>query len=193
MTVPTLVIGLGNPGAEYRRTRHNMGWRCLDVLEERGRWGAERREGPNRVRRGTVEGVDVILARPQTYMNLSGRAGRHLTSRLGLAPTDVVVVHDDIDLPFGRLRIRRGGSAGGQKGVASLIEAWGTREFLRIRIGVGRPRDRDDVVDHVLSAFDRDERERLDAVLARSADAVTVLIRDGLDAAMNQYNRAFDD
>src|ERR1035438_9015853 len=109
----TLIIGLGNPGGEYPRARHNCGWMVLDQLEGRGRFARARREGPAKVRAGTVDGFDVVLARPTTFMNLSGRAGTHLVRVLGVPTSDVVVVHDDVDLPFGRLRLRRGGSAGG--------------------------------------------------------------------------------
>ena len=119
----TLIIGLGNPGGEYARTRHNCGWMVLDELEGRGRFARARREGPSKVRAGTLDGFDVVLARPTTYMNLSGRAGVHLVRALGVTPPGVVVVHDDVDLPFGRLRLRRGGSAGGNRGVRSLIES----------------------------------------------------------------------
>lgn len=188
----TLVIGLGNPGGEYASTRHNAGWACLDVLERRGRFARERREGPARVRDGAIEGFDVVLARPQTFMNESGRAGHHLTQRLGIAPRDVVVVHDDLDLPFGRLRVRRDGGAGGQKGVLSLADSWRTQDFLRVRIGIGRPPEGDDAIDHVLGRWTPAERVRLPAVLERASDAVVALIQRGLDAAMAEYNRVAD-
>ncbi len=188
----TLVIGLGNPGGEYAHTRHNVGWACLDLLEKRGKFGRDRKEGPAKIREGSLEGFDVIVARPQTFMNLSGRAGHHLTQKFGMAPADVVVVHDDIDLPLGRLRVRIGGSAGGQKGVKSLIDSWRTQEFMRVRIGVGRPDSKEGVIDHVLERFRPDERPAIDAAVARAADAVTAIVREGLDAAMNLYNRAPD-
>lgn len=188
----TLVIGLGNPGGEYASTRHNAGFGCLDVLERRGRFTRERREGPARVREGSIEGFDIVLARPQTYMNLSGKAGHHLTARLGVPPEDVVVVHDDLDLPFGRLRVRRDGGAGGQKGVHSLADAWRTQDFLRVRIGIGRPPDGEEATDHVLGRWTTEERERLPAVLERAADAVVTLIRRGLEPAMAEYNRVAD-
>ncbi|GAC1341035.1 MAG: aminoacyl-tRNA hydrolase [Candidatus Dormibacteria bacterium] len=188
----TLVIGLGNPGGEYAHTRHNAGWGCLDVLERRGRFGRERREGAARVREGAIEGFEIVLARPQTFMNLSGRAGRHLTERLGMPPEEVVVIHDDLDLPFGRLRVRRDGGAGGQKGVRSLADSWRTEDFLRVRIGIGRPPDGEDATEHVLGQWTPEERERLPAVLERAADAVVALIRRGLEPAMAEYNRATD-
>ncbi len=189
----TLVLGLGNPGGEYASTRHNVGWRVLAELERRGRFGKERKEGPSKVREGSVEGFDVVIARPNTFMNLSGRAGRHLTEKLGTPPEDVVVVHDDLDLPLGRLRLRRGGSAGGQRGVRHLIDSWQTQDFVRVRVGIGRPLPGVDPVDYVLQPFDPDERERLPAIVGRAADAVVAIVREGLEPAMNVFNRAPDD
>ena len=188
-----LVLGLGNPGGEYARTRHNVGWMCLDELELRGRFGRVRREGPARVREGSIEGYELVAARPHTYMNLSGRAAAHLVGRYGVPPEDLIVVHDDVDLPLGRLRLKRGGSAAGQKGVQSIADSLRTQDFLRVRIGVSRPAERDQMVDYVLDRFGPDERERLGAVLARATDAVMALVRDGLEKAMNEYNRAPDD
>lgn len=189
----SLVIGLGNPGGEYAHTRHNVGWMALDALERRGRFSREKREGPAKVCEGSIEGFDIITARPQTYMNLSGRAAVHLTRKFGVPSTDLIVVHDDVDLPLGRLRLKRGGGAAGQKGVLSIADSLRTQDFLRVRIGVSRPPDRDQMVDYVLDRFTPAERPRLDAVLNRAADAVVALVRNGLDAAMGEYNRAHDD
>src|ERR1700736_3674205 len=189
----SLIIGLCNPGGEYARTRHNVGWMCLDELESRGRFGRERREGPARVREGTVDGYDLVTARPQTYMNVSGRAAVHLVGKYGVPPADLIVVHDDVDLPLGRLRLKRGGGAAGNKGVLSIADALRTRDFMRVRIGVSRPADRDDMVEYVLDRSTPEEREKLAAVLPRAAAAVMALVRDGLDSAMSEYNRAADD
>jgi PTH1 family peptidyl-tRNA hydrolase len=191
--VAALILGLGNPGGEYRSTRHNVGWMALDELEERGRFGRQRREGPAKVREGAIDGYDIVTARPQTYMNVSGRAAVHLLRKYGVPPEDLIVVHDDVDLPLGRIRLKRGGGAAGQKGVLSIADALRTQEFMRVRIGVSRPLQRDLMVDYVLDRFTPDERERLGVVIPRAADAVVALVRNGLDSAMSEYNRAPDD
>ena len=188
-----LILGLGNPGGEYRGTRHNVGWLALDELESRGRFGRQRREGPAKVREGAIDGYDVVTARPQTYMNVSGRAAVHLLRKYGVPAEDLIVVHDDVDLPLGRIRLKRGGGAAGQKGVLSIADALRTQEFMRVRIGVSRPVERDQMVDYVLDRFTPQERERLALVLPRAADAVSALVRNGLDSAMSEYNRAPDD
>ena len=188
----SLVIGLGNPGGEYARTRHNVGWMCLDLLEARGRFGRTRRDGPARVREGSVDGYDIVTARPQTYMNLSGRAATHLVRHYGVPSEDLIVVHDDVDLPLGRLRLKRGGSAAGQKGVRSIADSLRTQDFVRVRIGVSRPPDRDQMVDYVLDGFEPAEREQLSSVLERAASAVLTIIVRGLDAAMTEFNRVAD-
>ncbi len=189
----SLIIGLGNPGGEYARTRHNVGWMCLDELESRGRFGRERRDGPAKVREGSVDGFDVVTARPQTYMNVSGRAAVHLIGKYGVPAVELIVVHDDVDLPLGRLRLKRGGGAAGNKGVLSIADSLRTQDFLRVRIGVSRPAERDQMIDYVLDRFTPEERERLAAVLPRAAAAVMALVRDGLEIAMSEYNRAPDD
>lgn len=186
----TLVLGLGNPGGEYRNTRHNVGWMCLDELERRGRFSRERREGQSRVREGSVEGFDVITARPQTYMNLSGRAAAQLTKRFSIDPADVIVVHDEADVPLGRIQVRPRGSSAGHNGVQSLIDSWRTNAFVRVRIGIGRSGDKGDLVEHVLDSFTPAEKEALPAIVGRAADAVMTVIRSGVDAAMSEHNRA---
>lgn len=184
----TLVIGLGNHGGSYAHTRHNMGWMVLDELERRGRFSKERKEGPSRVVEGDVDGFDLVLARPQTYMNLSGRAGVHLVDKYSVSPADVIVVHDDLDLPLGRIRLRRNGSPGGQKGVKSLADSLRFKDFMRVRVGIGRPPDDMDPTDYVLRRFSPDERAVLEGVLPRAADAVVAIVRDGLDKAASIYN-----
>ena len=187
--MPALVIGLGNPGGEYAHTRHNVGWRVLDEVARQGRFGRERRDGQARVREGTIDGREVVLARPTTFMNLSGRAAVRLTTRLGVSVADVIVAYDEIDLPLGRLRLRRGGGAGGHNGVRSLIDAWRSAEFIRVRVGVGRPPEGVDAADHVLTSFDPDEREVISRAVERAAEAVVAIVGEGLEDAMNRFNR----
>lgn len=163
---------------------------CLDELEQRGRFSRERRDGPARVREGSIEGFDVVTARPQTYMNMSGRAAAYLTDKLAVSPHDVLVVHDEADFPFGKIQVKRGGSSAGHRGVQSLIDAWRTSAFPRVRIGVGRSEEDGDLVDHVLDTFNGEERSALPALITRAADAVVAVIREGVDAAMATYNRA---
>jgi PTH1 family peptidyl-tRNA hydrolase len=189
----TLIIGLGNPGGEYARTRHNVGWMCLDELESRGRFGRQRREGPAKVREGSLDGYDLVTARPQTYMNLSGRAAVHLVRRYGVPTEDLIVAHDEVDLPLGRIRLKRGGGAAGNKGVLSIADALRSQDFIRVRIGISRPAERDQMVDYVLNGFSPEERTRLAAVLSRAADAITTTLRSGIESAMSEYNRAPDD
>jgi peptidyl-tRNA hydrolase, PTH1 family len=191
--VPQLIIGLGNPGGEYARTRHNVGWMCLEELERRGKFGRERREGAARVREGTIDGYDVVTARPQTFMNLSGKAAVQLTGKFGSTPRDSIVIHDEADFPLGRVKIKLGGSAAGHRGVQSLIESWRTDVFPRIRIGVGRDGDSNDLIEHVLDPFLPDERPQVEAALARAANMAVAIMRDGLEAAMNTWNRASSD
>jgi len=187
--VATLIIGLGNPGGEYAGTRHNLGWMVLDEMERRGRFGRARREGQAKVRAGTLDGFDLVLARPTTYMNLSGRAAAHLVRVLGVPPTDVVAVHDELDIAFGRLHLKRGGSAGGHRGVISLIESLQTPDFIRVRVGIGRPPPGVDPIDFDLSPFTPVEREALPEIAGRASDAVLAIVRDGLERAMSEYNR----
>lgn len=188
--MPALVIGLGNPGGEYAHTRHNVGWMCLDELEHRGRFGRSQRRGLARMRTGSVGGIDVVTARPTTYMNASGRAAKQLTDALSIVPSDVIVVHDEADFPLGKIQVKRNGRSAGHRGVQSLMDSWRTQDFTRVRIGVGRPGGEGDLVDHVLDAFDRDEREHLPAIIGRAADAVEMILRAGAEQAMTQFNRA---
>jgi PTH1 family peptidyl-tRNA hydrolase len=166
---------------------------CLDELERRGKFGRERREGLARVREGTIDGYDVVTARPQTFMNLSGKAAGQLTSNRGTAPRDVIVVHDEADFPLGRVKIKLGGSAAGHRGVQSLIDSWRTDEFPRIRIGIGRDGDSNDLIEHVLDPFLPEERARAEAAIDRAAGMAVAIMRDGLEAAMNVWNRAGTD
>ncbi|MFN2465725.1 MAG: aminoacyl-tRNA hydrolase [Candidatus Dormibacteria bacterium] len=185
-----LVVGLGNPGASYRGTRHNIGFMAIDALADRLHAQVGTREAGALVGRAGIPGgaLDVVLSKPQTFMNLSGRAVSPLLRKHGLSPQHLWVIHDDIDLPFGRLRIRRGGGAGGHNGVSSIIDALGgERDFVRLRMGVGRP-DPAVAVDYVLAPFPGDERERLAEFCDLVVEAVVTALVEGLDVTMNRYN-----
>jgi len=182
-----LVIGLGNPGREYERSRHNVGFLVVDELARRHGGRVTDRVAKSlagRVRSGEHE---LVLAKPQTWMNLSGQAAKALRAKYQVPMERVLVVHDDLDLPFGRLRIRTGGSSAGNHGLDSVIASFGTKTFPRIRVGVGRPVG--DAVDYVLSSFSDDERARLPDLVGRVADAVEYTLQHGLDRAMTEFNR----
>ncbi len=183
------VVGLGNFGAKYAQTRHNIAWLILVALESRGAFGGERRKTLYGIREGVVEGITLMTVRPYTYMNSSGDGVRAMLRDTRSNLDSVVIVHDDLDLPFGRLRIRKGGSSGGQRGVQSLIERLGTKEFIRLRVGIGRPPSGMDPVDYVLHTFTEAEWQQIPSVLERAADGILALARDGLETAMNHFNR----
>jgi PTH1 family peptidyl-tRNA hydrolase len=186
-----LIVGLGNPGKAYAGNRHNVGFRCIDRLSAEHRIPVKER----RLRlkplkavfgRGEVGGAPVVLAKPRTFMNLSGRAVAQLVRRFGVAPDDLIVTHDDMDLPLGKIRIRRGGSAGGHKGVASIIDSLGSEGFTRVRIGIGRPGG--DEVSHVLGDFTAEEKATVTQAVDQAAEAARCILSDGIEAAMNRYN-----
>ena len=188
-----LIVGLGNPGRRYRQTRHNVGWEVISRLARRARIAVDDEDGFSEVGRGSIGGTRVILARPQTYVNVSGEAVRDLRRRHRLRPQDILVVIDDLDLPLGRLRLRASGSAGGHNGLKSIIEALGTTEFPRLRVGIGRPPEGVDPADHVLTRFTSDERAVVDAALDRSAEAIETAITEGIETAMNRFNAGGND
>lgn len=184
-----IIVGLGNPGPEYARTRHNIGWRCLDVAAERWRIPLKERRPVVVLGQGTAHGQEVVLGKPRTFMNRSGEGVRYLFARFGGTPAALVVIYDDMDLPLGRLRIRPKGSAGGHKGVASVIGELGTEEFVRVRVGIGRPPPLMDPVRYVLEPFTPEEEPVVAETANRVAEALDVLLAEGLEAAMNQFNR----
>jgi peptidyl-tRNA hydrolase, PTH1 family len=185
-----LVVGLGNPGAEYQNTRHNVGFSVVDRLAAEHRIDARKTEKRSVVGYGRIRDVPVVLAKPLTFMNLSGESIRPLMRMLELRPEDIIVVTDDMDLPVGRLRVRAGGSAGGHNGLKSLIQHLGTQEFPRVRIGVGRPKgEGPGAIDHVLGKFGRDEIEPIQEAIRYAAEAVEVILSSGLEAAMSRYNQ----
>jgi PTH1 family peptidyl-tRNA hydrolase len=186
-----LVVGLGNPGREYERTPHNIGFAVVEELARR--WGcALRRSLRVSVRSGSADAgtLRVLLAQPLTFMNASGDAVGRLMRQKGVEAPDLVVVLDDADLPLGRIRIRPKGGTGGHRGLASVVAAIGTDAFTRVRVGIGRSQAADDLVRHVLTPFSLAEAPAAAAAVARAADAVTCVLADGVDAAMNRFNPA---
>jgi PTH1 family peptidyl-tRNA hydrolase len=185
-----LIVGLGNPGEAYARTRHNVGFRCLGLLARRHGLALRRKKARARVAVGAIGGRSVVLARPYTYMNRSGGAVAGLRRWLGLPPERVLVLYDDLDLPLGAVRLRGRGGTAGHKGMRSIAQALGTEEFPRLRLGIGRPADASvDPIDYVLEDFSRAEEAVLAPALEHAADAVECLLEEGLEAAMNRYNR----
>lgn len=182
-----LIIGLGNPGPEYAGTRHNVGFMVVELLAQRHRIPLKEAKHGARVGEGSIAGEPVALAKPLTFMNLSGRAVRPLMHRYSLTPEQVIVVYDDADLPLGKIRLRARGSAGGHGGLKSIIASLGSSEFPRVRIGIGRSAG-GDMIDHVLSRFGHGERPVVEAAIERAADAVEAIVTHGIEAAMNRFN-----
>jgi len=185
-----LLVGLGNPGPQYRDTRHNVGFWVVDEIARR--WGAsdEWRERDDALFVRKVG--QAILAKPLTFMNLSGFAVSRLRNFFQVEPADLLVIVDEVALPLGRLRARRRGSAGGHNGLKSIIEQLGTEEFPRLRVGVGRGDARRDLADHVLSRFDPDERETIEAATLEAADAAEMFVAEGIERVMSTFNAATD-
>ena len=185
-----LIVGLGNPGSEYRDTRHNIGFLVIDELARRWNTAASREQFEALIVKTMFDGAPVMLAKPLTFMNLSGHAVSALAGYYKVEPAEVLALTDDVALPLGRLRARREGGAGGHNGLKSLIEQLGTQSFPRLRIGVGRGDDRRDLADHVLGRFEADERDTVSAAVLRAADATEVFLRDGIERVMNAFNAA---
>jgi PTH1 family peptidyl-tRNA hydrolase len=187
-----LLIGLGNPGREYRDSRHNIGFMLIDRLIVRLNARGMKVQSKAIVTTATYEERKLILAKPQTYMNLSGQSAQGLLHFYKLPMENMLVAHDDLDIPFGTIRIRPKGGPGGQGGMASTIEKLGTKDFPRLRIGIGRPAGRMDPSDYVLQNFSRDEVKMLSEVIDRAADAALTFVADGLNKAMNKYNGSIE-
>lgn len=183
-----LGVGLGNPGPEYASTRHNAGFMVVDRLARTLGLAWRRAPYPGLEARGAVGGERLVLLKPMTYMNLSGGAVAAAARRHGAGPAEICVVHDDLDLPPGALRIRAGGGAGGHRGVLSIIEALGSRDFLRVRVGIGRPLPGQDAARYVLSPFPATEWEAVAPAVERAAEAVLTVLREGPERAMNRFN-----
>jgi peptidyl-tRNA hydrolase, PTH1 family len=185
---PYLIVGLGNPGREYRETRHNIGFMVVDHLAQRLGVNFSRMESKALVTKGEYQGRRLVLVKPQTYMNLSGSAIGSLLRFYKVPITNLLVAYDDVDLPLGTIRLRAEGGSAGQKGMASIIERLGTQEFPRLRVGIGRPPGRMDAAAYVLQPFKKDQGDLLPVILERAVEAALVFVTSGLETAMNQYN-----
>lgn len=183
-----LIVGLGNPGREYKDNRHNFGFMLIDRLSIRLNARLSRVQAKALVGSVNFEGNKLILAKPQTYMNLSGQSIQGLARFYKLSLENMLVAYDDLDLPFGTIRIRPGGGPGGQKGVASAIERLGTKDFCRLRLGIDRPPGRMDPAAYVLQDFAQVDLTLLSEILDHAAEAVLTYVMEGLDAAMNKFN-----
>ncbi|MGN2635938.1 aminoacyl-tRNA hydrolase [Nocardia takedensis] len=189
VTGPALVVGLGNPGPEYERTRHNIGFLVADALAERvgGRFSTHKKSGADLLQ-ARLDGRQVLLAKPRSFMNLSGRPVAALAKFFSVPATEVIVVHDELDLPFGEIKLKRGGGEGGHNGLRSVSAALTTKDYLRVRLGIGRPPGRQDPADYVLKPFATPERKEVPVIVEQAADAVELLLKLGLEPAQNRLH-----
>ena len=183
-----LITGLGNPGREYRNSRHNIGFSVLDSLCQKFGLNFSRMESNAMLVKHIHEGKQLLLAKPQTFMNNSGRSVSSLARFYKIENDQLLVISDDLDLPLGRIRLRPGGGSGGHKGLQSIIQHLGSDQFPRLRIGIGRPTTPQDPADYVLQPFYNSEQEELEIILQESIDCILTFLKDGVDTAMNRFN-----
>ena len=184
-----LVVGLGNPGSEYAHTRHNIGFRVIDHLVRKNKAVWQRSSADLICGRGRIGAVDTLLAKPLAYMNRSGPPLLELTQEFRIHCKEMVVVYDDIDLAYGRVKIQEKGGSGGHRGLGSIIAAFDTQNFIRLRLGIGRPAVQTDVVEYVLSNFSEDQEAKLDGILSTAAAAVETILNQGTMTGMNVFNK----
>jgi PTH1 family peptidyl-tRNA hydrolase len=191
-----LIVGLGNPGLFYAHHRHNIGYMCVNRFAREHQIRFDKKQGLARTGKGEINGEEVVLARPQTFMNNSGEAVSRLVKKYKIDLADLIIIHDDLDLPTGKIRLRRGRGSGGHKGIESIITHLGKGNFYRVRVGIGRPEitensdiDKEQaVIDYVLNNFTRREKKIINGVILEVSRALLCLITEGIDAAMNKYN-----
>ncbi|QDE91782.1 aminoacyl-tRNA hydrolase [Myxococcus xanthus] len=187
-----LIVGLGNPGREYERHRHNIGFMVVEALLSRARAELNQEKFAAKVGQGTLAGERILFVEPQTFMNLSGRSVAEAARFFKVPVADVLVIHDELDLPLGRLQLKAGGGSGGHNGLKSIVSSLGDEAFIRLRFGIGKPEGpnaRERVSGYVLSNFDDGERREMDALIDRAMDMTELWIREGLSVAMNRFNR----
>jgi len=191
-----LIVGLGNPGKAYAHNRHNIGFRCINHLARLHSISIKGHQCQSQVGTGKIAGVEVLLAKPKTFVNLSGEAVGRLMRKYSIPVNNLIVIYDDLDLPLGKLRLRPSGSAGGHKGINSIISALGSEDFPRIKVGIGRPTtedgaaitDEDVIVGHVLNDFTPQEDAAIQPAIATAAEAIHCILTEGIVAAMNKFN-----
>ena len=191
-----LIVGLGNPGRGYANNRHNVGFICLNHFARMQGIRFDKKQYKARIGTGEVAGSEVVVAKPQTYMNRSGRSVSLLVKKFNVSLNNLLVIHDDLDLPLGKIRIRRGGSSGGHKGGSSIITELGSQNFTRIRVGIGRPVknegftefSEDEIINYVLSDFIPDEKQTITQIIPKVSEAILCLLTEGLVTTMNRYN-----
>ncbi|NOK05413.1 MULTISPECIES: aminoacyl-tRNA hydrolase [Myxococcus] len=187
-----LIVGLGNPGREYERHRHNIGFMVVEALLSRARAELNQEKFAAKVGQGTLAGERVLFVEPQTFMNLSGRSVAEAARFFKVPVADVLVIHDELDLPLGRLQLKAGGGSGGHNGLKSIVSSLGDEGFIRLRFGIGKPEGpnaRERVSGYVLSNFDDGERREMETLIDRAMDMTEIWIREGLSVAMNRFNR----
>jgi len=183
-----LIFGLGNPGSRYQFTRHNIGFMVLEKLAAQLEVDLKQKSFDALWNRGKIAGINVLLAMPQTYMNLSGNAARKLLAYFKMDISNLIVIHDDLDLPFGTVRLKTGGGDAGHKGLKSIISCLSTADFMRVRLGIGKPSDKSRIEDYVLQKFDSGETDLLQQIIQLAADAATEIVLSGMQTAMVKYH-----
>jgi len=184
-----IIVGLGNPGTQYRMSRHNIGFQVVDRIAQINHISIRTKRFKSLYGTGWIDLQQVVLIKPMTFMNRSGEAVKKATDFFRSEMEDLVVVHDDLDLPFGKLRFKRRGGDGGHQGVRSIIDRMGENNFLRLKVGIGRPPQGMDSADYVLDVFDRIEQSRLDQILSQAAESLEVMLLEGLEKAMNRFQK----
>lgn len=192
-----LIVGLGNPGRAYARNRHNIGFMCLAHFTRKLGIKLDKKQGQTRTGTGMIDGNKLLVARPQTSMNLIGPAVHWLVKKFSTSLSDLIIIHDDLDLPLGKIRLSRGSGAGGHRGVGSIITRLGSADFIRVRIGISRPPDTEsphadkevEIIDHVLNDFTPEEKLIINKTIPVASEAILCLVSEGLASAMNKYNQ----
>ena len=188
-----LIVGLGNPGQSYANNRHNIGFLCVNYFARTQGIKFDQKKGRARIGTGRVAGNEVVLAKPQTYVNLSGESVSSLIKRFNISLDDLIVIHDDLDLPLAKIRVSHGSSSGGHKGINSIMNYLGSQDFTRIRIGIGRPDkaevSEDEIIAYVLSDFTPEQKQVIAQIIPRVSEAILCLLTEGLTSTINKYNR----